>query len=148
MLMKSSLRVRFKSLDQFREVLLTKDTEHPSQGQLEGYLKPGMNATEYDSTLARVRAEALGGVEKALDDNEVDVILAPSDSRLVSVASAAGCPVANLPLGFARFNGRAHGLNAIARPRDERALLRVMMAWEGTFPEALAPPMMMTGDSQ
>ena len=61
-----------------------------------------MNATEYDSILARVRAEALGGVEK-LDDNEVDVIMAHSDSRLVRVSSAPGFPVANLPLGFARF---------------------------------------------
>ena len=87
-----------------------------------------MNATEYDSILARVRAEALGSVENALDDNEVDVIMALGDSRLTSVTSAAGCPVANVPLGFARFNGRAHSLNAIARLRDERALLRMMMA--------------------
>lgn len=73
--------------------------------------------------------------------------MAPSDSWLVSVASAAGCPVANVPLGFARFNGRAHCLNVIARPRDEHALLQVMMAWQRTFPEALAPPPMMTGAS-
>jgi len=104
-----------------------------------------MSSEEYNTTLAKVRAVGLGGVEKALDENQVDVIMAPSDSRLVSVASAAGCPVANVPLGFARFNGRAHGLNVIARPRDERALLQVMLAWQGTFPEALAPPPMMTG---
>ncbi len=119
-------------------------TEHPSQGQLEGYLKSSMNATEYDSTLKRVRAEALGGVESALEENEVDVIMAPADSRLVSVASAAGCPIANMPLGFARFNGRAHGLSVIACPKDERALLQVMMAWETTFPNAFAPPPAMT----
>jgi len=102
-----------------------------------------MSSEEYNTTLARVRAVGLGGVEKALDENQVDVIMAPSDSRLVSVASAAGCPVANVPLGFARFNGRAHGLTAIVHPRDERALLQVMAAWQGTFPEASAPPPMM-----
>ena len=114
--------------------------EHPSQGQLESYLGPGMSTCEYKFALERVRAEALGGVEKALDENAVDVIMAPSDSRLVSVASAAGCPIANVPLGFAHFNGRAHGLNVIARPRDERALLRVMTAWQRTFSYAFAPP--------
>ncbi|KAK5073312.1 hypothetical protein LTR24_010359 [Lithohypha guttulata] len=92
-----------------------------------------------------VRDVDLVQTPQGFDDLVVDVIMAPSDSRLVSVASAAGCPVANVPLGFARFNGRAHGLNVIARPRDERALLQVMLAWQGTFPEALAPPPMMTG---
>ncbi|EXJ75003.1 uncharacterized protein A1O5_01699 [Cladophialophora psammophila CBS 110553] len=121
--------------------------EHPSQGQLEFCLKPGMNATEYKSLLKRVRAEALNGVEDALHQNEVDVIMAPADSRRVSVASAAGCPVAKVALGFARLNGRAHGLNVIARPRDERALLRIMMAWEHPFPEAFAPPPAMIGSS-
>jgi amidase len=107
-----------------------------------------MNMTEYDSTLKRVRTEALGGVEKALDENEVDVIMAPADSRLVSIALAAGCPISNVPLGFARFNGRAHGLTAIARPQDERALLRMMTAWERTFTDAFAPSTEMTGSSK
>lgn len=106
-----------------------------------------MSSEEYNTTLAKVRAVGLGGVEKALDETQVDVIMAPSDSRLVSVASAAGCPAANVPLGFARLNGRAHGLTAIARPRDERALLQVTTAWQGNFSEASAPPPMMAGGS-
>ena len=89
-----------------------------------------MNEVQYRSALKRVKEKALDAVERALVDNGVDIIMGPGDSRLASVASAAGCPAANFPLGYARFNGRAHGLTVIARPREETALLEVMLAWD------------------
>lgn len=99
-----------------------------------------MPTATYNETFTRMRETQLSDVLKNLDGNEVDVIIAPAGGRIASVAAAAGCPVANYPLGFAEFNGRAHGVNVIARPKDERALIRVMAMWEKTFPEARKPP--------
>ena len=125
-------------------VNLTSMQDHPSQGQFEKYAESDMSRDEYDTIFRAVREQSLSSIESALSEHQIDVIMAPGDSRLVSVASGAGCPLANLPLGFADFNGRAHGLTVVARPRHEIDLLRVMSAWEGSFPEALAPPPMMS----
>ena len=59
--------------------------------------------------------------------------MGPADARIASVAAAAGYPVATVPLGFADFNGRAFGMNLIARENEEGTLLQVMSAWEKTF---------------
>lgn len=115
---------------------------YDNQGNFENVAKNEiMSPAAYDETFARMRKTQLSDVLQNLDDNDVDVIIAPAGGRIASVASAAGCPVANYPLGFADFNGRAHGVNVIARPNDERALLRVMTMWEKTFPEARKPPL-------
>jgi amidase len=73
-------------------------------------------------------------------DYEVDVNLGPGDSRTASMASAAGFPSANLPLGLADFNDRGFGLHMIARPDEEKIMLVVMEAWEVTFPNSIHPP--------
>jgi len=99
-----------------------------------------MSEIVYNETFARMRETQLSDVLLNLDSNDVDVIVAPAGGRIASVAAAAGCPVANYPLGFAEFNGRAHGVNVIARPNDEKALIHVMAMWEKTFPEARKPP--------
>ncbi|RMD44482.1 hypothetical protein DV735_g655, partial [Chaetothyriales sp. CBS 134920] len=143
--------IEFNSLHADAELPLVSDQVnpryHPSQGQFEKYATTEMAAEEYDRIFKEIRRQSLGSIENALTQHGIDIIMAPADSRLVSLASAAGCPVANVPLGFADFNGRAHGLAVVARPHDERNLLRVMAAWEATFPHALAPPPMMIAGS-
>lgn len=99
-----------------------------------------MSAIVYNETFTRMREAQLSDVLLNLDSNDVDVIIAPAGGRIASVAAAAGCPVANYPLGFAKLNGRAHGVNVIARPNDEKSLINVMAMWEKTFPEARKPP--------
>ena len=64
---------------------------------------------------------------------------------MASVAAAAVYPIGVMPLGFANdFNGRAFGVNIIARDGEEDKILHAMSAWEATFPDArCAPPMML-----
>ena len=59
---------------------------------------------------------------------------------MASVAAIAGFPVATVPLGFADFNGRPFGMNIFAPANAEKMMLRVMSAWEASFPEARQPP--------
>lgn len=79
-------------------------------------------------------------IKKVLADSKVDVIITQSDGRMASVAAAAGFAVAALPLGYADFNGRAWGVNAVAGPGGEAKLLEVMSAWDMTFPESRKSP--------
>lgn len=66
-----------------------------------------MTRERFSSGLSIIRKAARSGIHKALSENEIDVILGPSDGMIASMASAAGYPVASMPLGFANFNGRA-----------------------------------------
>ena len=92
-----------------------------------------MSDERYKRGLETTRSRTSTSVQKSLDENGIDVIMGPADARIASVAAAAGYPVATVPLGFADFNGRAFGMNLIARENKEGTLLQVMSAWEKTF---------------
>lgn len=99
---------------------------------------------EFDSKLGVARSFAQVSITKLLRDNELDAVLGPADARMASVAAIAGYAVGSLPLGYAEFNGRAFGVNIIAGERGEGRILRVMSAWEKSFPEArVAPPQLL-----
>lgn len=68
---------------------------------------------------------AIKAIDKTLTDHKIDVILGPADARMASLAAVAGYgyPVASVPLGFADFNGRAFGMNIIARAGEEGKIL-------------------------
>lgn len=110
---------------------------------LEGALENPMSETDFQKALNSLRSHAQGEITKSLADYTVDVILGPADARMASVAAAAGYPVGVVPLGFADFNGRAFGMNIIARAGEEDKILEVMSAWAGTFPDARVPPPML-----
>lgn len=59
-----------------------------------------------------------------------------------SMASAAGHLVASMPLGFADFNGRAFGVQVLAKTGEEDKILPVMSAWEATVPKGRQPPLL------
>ena len=92
-----------------------------------------MTHERYDRGLAITRNQTRSAIENSLKENDIHVIMGPADARIASVAAAAGYPVATVPLGFADFNGRAFGMNLIARENEEEKLLQVMSAWEKTF---------------
>ncbi len=71
----------------------------------------------------------------------LDVILAPSDSTLVSYTALAGWPVATVPLGNLTKNGQPFGFFALAPAGREDLLLRFMAAFHRTFPPIQAPTM-------
>ncbi|KAK3345811.1 amidase signature domain-containing protein [Lasiosphaeria hispida] len=111
-----------------------------NQKGLEAMRDCNMTQETYDRNLKALRDFAASNVRSLLKEYDVDVILGPCDSRTGSVGSAAGFPVANLPLGFANFNGRPFSLHMIAPANEEAKILQIMSAWEATFPENVKPP--------
>lgn len=49
-----------------------------------------------------------------------------------------------MPLSYLDFNGRAFGLAAIAGQNQEALLVKVLSAWEATFPPRKPPPMLVS----
>lgn len=68
-------------------------------------------------------------LDEAFNTHGLNVIAAPADCSLCVHAAAAGYPIATVPLGQLRYNGRPFGLCMVARANDEEALLRFMYAW-------------------
>jgi amidase len=79
------------------------------------------------------------GIDKVLEDNEVDIILGPGDGALFNIAGTAGYPVASLPLGYLDFNGRPFGMQITARAHQESLLIQAQSAWEALFPPRQPP---------
>ncbi|KAI0113681.1 amidase signature domain-containing protein [Nemania sp. FL0031] len=113
--------------------------EHPSQSLLEGAVT-GTADPDAAAKVKQVQEKARERINAVFADFDLDVILSHCDGRMASLAAAAGYAVASFPLGFADFNGRAWGMNAISGPGGEEKLLEVMSAWEITFPEARKAP--------
>ena len=110
---------------------------------LEAALESSISESDFRKGLHSLRSHARKSITKSLLEYKVDVILGPADARMASVAAAAGYPVGVVPLGFANFNGRAFGLNIIARDGEEDKIIHAMSAWEHTFPHARCPPPML-----
>ncbi|PON26710.1 hypothetical protein TGAM01_v204211 [Trichoderma gamsii] len=105
--------------------------EHPSQSYLENALKCKISATENANTLASLRKIAgPDGIDKVLNLFELDAVAALADSPISSVASAAGYPVATMPLGVLDVNGRPFGISMTASKHQEKKLFQIMSAWE------------------
>lgn len=79
------------------------------------------------------------GFDKTFQKYNVDVIIGPADSELDGMIAASGYPFATLPLSYFKKNGRPFGLVAIAPAWQEELLVRVMSAWEATFPKRRVP---------
>lgn len=79
------------------------------------------------------------GFDQTFQKYSVDVIIGPADSVLDGMIAASGYPFATLPLSYFNKNGRPFGLVAIASAWQEELLVRVMSAWEATFPKRRIP---------
>ncbi|KAI1411627.1 amidase signature enzyme [Hypoxylon sp. FL1857] len=80
------------------------------------------------------RLALVEGVEKIMLENGLDIVLAPSDSTLVSYAACARWPIATVPLGRLSGVGQPFGLFVLAGAEREEVLLRFMSLFEQTFP--------------
>ncbi|KAI1123357.1 amidase signature domain-containing protein [Nemania abortiva] len=118
-------------------------SHHPRQDVLEmvvDYPVSVMDA-KYKKCLEHLRLVARDqGIDCALQNNDVDVIIGPADSELASIAAAAGYPIATMPLSYLKLNGRPFGVVALASANEEMKLIEAMSAWESTFPNARRPP--------
>ncbi|CAO2654984.1 Nn.00g117170.m01.CDS01 [Neocucurbitaria sp. VM-36] len=105
-------------------------------------LHSNMSSDEYHN-LVNFARDACGrrGIDKALVDNDVDIIMGPGDGLLFAIAVTAGYPGATLPLGYLDFNGRPFGLQIVARAHQEALLIQAQSAWEVTFPKRQPPPL-------
>ncbi|EHK42024.1 hypothetical protein TRIATDRAFT_268254 [Trichoderma atroviride IMI 206040] len=114
--------------------------EHPSQSYLENALKCNIPATENAKTLASLRKLAgPDGIDKILKLYQLDAIASLADSPISSVASAAGYPVATMPLGVLDLNGRPFGISMTTGKHQEKKLFQIMSAWETLGPRQPPP---------
>ncbi|KAJ3562306.1 hypothetical protein NPX13_g8612 [Xylaria arbuscula] len=111
-----------------------------NQRALENIRDSTMTEEHYNRNVKALRTAARDAIDRVLSKHNLDVVLGPCDSRLNSMAAAAGYPLGNLPLGYADFNGRGFSLHIIAPAGDEAKIFQVMSAWETTFPENVRPP--------
>ncbi|KAF2498073.1 amidase signature enzyme [Lophium mytilinum] len=88
---------------------------------------------------AREHLQNENGLERLLEEHECDIICAPGDSALSSLAAAAGWPTAVAPLGAPKLNGQPFGLVLTSPPHTEHLLLQFLTAYEATFPPRAQP---------
>ncbi|OIW25362.1 amidase signature enzyme [Coniochaeta ligniaria NRRL 30616] len=79
------------------------------------------------------------GIGKVMTEHDLDIVLAPSDSTLVSFAACSGWPIATVPLGRLVKNGQPYGFFAVSRDGREDVLFRFMAAYHKTFPSVARP---------
>ncbi|KAI1773051.1 putative glutamyl-tRNA amidotransferase subunit A [Hypoxylon cercidicola] len=103
--------------------------------------KQHLAAEQYNKTLEHLRRTSRdNGIDYILKEFEVDVIIGPADSFMTSLAAASGYPVAGMPLSYLDFNGRPLGVAALAGKNRDATLVKLMSAWEATFPKRKPPP--------
>ncbi|KAK1753888.1 Glutamyl-tRNA amidotransferase subunit A, mitochondrial [Echria macrotheca] len=98
------------------------------------------NTVDYVLSLkTRLRREAKERLDRVFANEGVNLIAAPSDSPLCIHAAAAGYPVATVPLGQLRYNGRPFGLCLLAKEHEEASILQFMAAYEKAVPPRPVP---------
>ncbi|KAI4858882.1 amidase signature enzyme [Hypoxylon rubiginosum] len=83
-----------------------------------------------------------GGIDKVMEEHQLDVVIGPMDSAICSLSCASGYPIANVPLGRYHLKGklsRPFGLGVMARAGQESTLVRFMSAFEAVFPPRPVP---------
>lgn len=101
-----------------------------------------LNANFSNEKIAGFRKRYLvvgSSFEETLNKYEIDVIIGPGDSLFTAFAAANGFPVAAMPLSYLDLNGRPFGLMAMSRAHQEPLLLKVLSAFESTFPGRQPP---------
>ncbi|KAB5566751.1 amidase-like protein [Coniochaeta sp. 2T2.1] len=79
------------------------------------------------------------GIGKVMAEHDLDIILAPSDSTLVSFAACAGWPIATVPLSRWEKNGQPYGFFVVARDGRQDLLFKFMGGYHKVFPEVERP---------
>lgn len=119
---------------------LTLPPSSPNQDDLMAALQSGTLKEQVQA--ARSHLQHVGGREglgKLFEEHQVDVIAAPGDTPLSSLAAAAGYPTAVAPLGALKLNGQPFGIILTSPPHTEHILLHFLTAYEATFPPRALP---------
>lgn len=85
------------------------------------------------------------GIDRALRENNVDLIVGPGDCSICAVASLAGYPTAMVPLGTLEGEqgmGQPQGLMMVSGAGGEGKMLAFMKLWEEVVGEWKIPPLL------
>ncbi|KAL3479412.1 amidase signature domain-containing protein [Aspergillus californicus] len=116
---------------------------HPRQDNFQAAQDLDVSQETYTRHLQHLRHVAREGIDRIFKSHRVDVIIGPADSFMTSLATGSGYPIAGMPLSYLDYNGRPLGLAAIAGKGQEGLLIRVLSAWEDTFPMRRPPAALM-----
>jgi len=112
----------------------------PSQDDLLAALQSSFSREELNTARTHLQnAGGRDGLDYLMTTQQLDIIVAPGDAALSSLASAAGYPVAACPLSALKLNGQPFGLTLTSRPHTEHILLHFLTAYEATFPPRALP---------
>ncbi|KAJ5165463.1 Amidase [Penicillium coprophilum] len=100
------------------------------QNDLEGAMVATEEKHQIDKLKQDLRSAARAILDDLFDKENINVLVAPGDSSLCVHAAAAGYPVATVPIGQLRYNGRPFGLCLVAKADEEKTLLRFMAVYE------------------
>ncbi|KAJ4857834.1 amidase domain-containing protein [Trichoderma breve] len=116
---------------------------YDNQDQLQNAATMTMSDEEHDFLLRHARKVGRDiGIDKTLKEYDVDLVIAPGDSPVNLLVSAAGYPSATMPLSYLEYNGRPIGLVAFTTAGGEEMLLNFLRAYENTFPKRRAPSLL------
>lgn len=113
--------------------------DYPGQNLLTSALEDQIPPEKVLRAREAAKRIATTGINKALDEYNLQAIIAPTDCPISSLASSAGYPIATVPLGRRNTNGRPFGASIMTRAGDEGTLVQIMSAWEATFPKREIP---------
>ncbi|KAK4868060.1 hypothetical protein LT330_007258 [Penicillium expansum] len=105
-------------------------TPFVKQNDLEGAMNAVEEKEQIDELKQDLRRAARDILDDLFDKEKINILVAPGDSSLCVHASAAGYPVATVPIGQLRYNDRPFGLCLVARADEEETLLRFMGLYE------------------
>ncbi|KAI1248790.1 hypothetical protein MGN70_009992 [Eutypa lata] len=98
--------------------------------KLEGAAEFSLSAAERRKAIEDMRDFGRRrAIDKCLEEYGVDVIIGPADSEIDDYYSAAGYPMAVMPLSYFDFNKRPFGVCALASRNQEGVLIQLMSAW-------------------
>ncbi|PSN63897.1 amidase signature enzyme [Corynespora cassiicola Philippines] len=128
--------IEFNNQHKEKELPLGNDNQRRLIAADEQKLRDG----EYGAHVWHMCQLSRESVRTILEANNVDVIIGPTDSKLSGIAACAGYPIAQAPLSYLDYNGRPFGVSILAKGGDDALLVRVLSAWEATFPARKPPP--------
>ncbi|KAH6635528.1 amidase signature domain-containing protein [Chaetomium sp. MPI-SDFR-AT-0129] len=122
--------------------------DYPNQNAILDALHHKFKCTDYEAAKTTLQKEALeNGVRRIMEENRLDAIIGPTDGPLASISAAIGGPIATMPAGVLNWHGRPFGLSVMTLPKHDGVLLKVMSAWEVTFPKRVLPPLLLEQDT-
>ncbi|KAL7776255.1 hypothetical protein CFE70_006671 [Pyrenophora teres f. teres 0-1] len=112
----------------------------PDQNDLMAALQATTKREEVNAARQHLQTAAgPEGLDFLFSSQKLDLIMAPGDAALSTLAAAAGYPTAACPLSALKLNGQPFGLTLASRPHNEHMLLHFLTAYENIFPPRALP---------